>query len=104
MSKYPTFESKSLRETRGEELEPEQYQGVHFTVEDHLEEIVETIEHWFEDEDAVILIGHGKTAGGVFFIILEWEGYAIPASFLEVLDHDDDVEDYSIYMHDESEE
>jgi hypothetical protein len=102
MGKHPSFHHKTLPETVGDALEENQYQGVHFTLTDHAEEIMETIKQWFADEDAVILIDWGTTVRGFSFIILEWEGCEISPSFLEVLGYDQDVDDYSIYLRDET--
>jgi hypothetical protein len=103
MSEYPTFWSKTLPPSEGDELEETQYQGVHFTVTANFERIMETIKRWFEDADEVIFIDTGTTArGDLHFIILEWEACEIPPSFLEVLEHDDDVDDYTIYLRDET--
>lgn len=102
MSKYPSIKPKTLKVTSGDALEDSQYQGVHFTVTDQAEEIMETIKEWFAEEDAVILIDEGETARGFHFIILEWEGCSISPIFLEVLEHDENIDDYTVYMRDET--
>ena len=102
MSQYPTFKSKTLPQSSGEELEENQYQGVHFTVTNNVGKILEVIERWFDEDDEVIFVDDGETAKGLHFIILEWEGCAISPSFLEVLEHSPDVSDYSVYLRDET--
>jgi hypothetical protein len=102
MGKPPTFHTKMITLTDSEALEPSQFQGVHFTLSDEASEIMETLSRWFVDSNEVILVDEGTTAAGLSFIILEWEACTIPSAFLEVLEQDDRVSDYSVYLRDET--
>ena len=63
-----------------------------------LENMLSSIESWFEDRDEVILVDHGisvKQSAG--YIILEWEECHPDVLFLSILDHEDVVLDYVCY-------
>jgi hypothetical protein len=100
MSTYLTFESPSLPSECGEILPHNQYQGVHLTLTEDIDEILETIERWFADSHEVILVDQGTTARGLHFIVMEWEACTIDPPFLEVLAHDERIEDFSVYLRD----
>src|SRR5450759_1276343 len=99
-----TFSSAVLPESTGADLPDNMYQGVHFTMgnTEQKHELLDKIERWFERRDEVILVGHGTTAQGLGFIILEWQECEIDPLFLAILEHDELVEDVSLYVrHDE---
>lgn len=92
------FVTDAIPATEIRQLEPGEYQAVHFTVpEEQLDWYLEKIEAWFEDRDEVILVGSGATMSGEGFIVMEWEGCEIDPLFLRILEHDDEVTDFSVY-------
>jgi hypothetical protein len=97
-----TLKSAELPESTGADLPEGTYQAVHFTFPvAELGAFLANVERWFVNRDEVILVGHGTTAQGFGFIVLEWEECEIDPLFLSVLELDDLVEDYSIYTRDE---
>ncbi|SRR6266487_2679143 len=96
-----TFGNGVLPQSSGEALPAGTYQGVHFTLEGPIGPLLEKIEAWFEDRDEVILVAHGVTVRGLGYIIMEWEECEIDPLFLAILDHEDIIDDYSVYNRDE---
>jgi hypothetical protein len=95
-----TFEIDAIPATEVYQLDPGEYQAVHFTVPaDQLGWYLQKMESWFEDRDEVILVGSGVTVGGEGFIVMEWEEYEIDPLFLKILEHEDEVTDVSVYTH-----
>ena len=93
-----TLKSAELPESTGADLPEGTYQAVHFTFPvAELGAFLANVERWFVNRDEVILVGHGTTAQGVGFIVLEWEECEIDPLFLSVLELDEDIEDYSTY-------
>jgi hypothetical protein len=96
-----TFETEMLPLSDTAELEEGQREGVYFTVaSDMLEEVLDTLDRWFEGFDVIVLLAQGTTAKGLGFVLLEWDGCKIDPEFLEVLDHDESVQDYTLYLRD----
>ena len=91
------------RPSKRKRLESGMYQGIVITVlSEHLSQILDKIDVWFEERDEIIFVESGSTnkkSNG--FIILEWEGYEIDPLFLKILEHDDMVEDYAVYIREE---
>lgn len=81
-------------------LDEGQHQGIHFTfAADRLDWMLSKIRAWFEDCDEVILVGYGETQkDGLGFIILEWEECEINPLFIKLLQHEELIEDMSIYL------
>jgi hypothetical protein len=97
-----TFSRAVLPESAGADLPNNMYHGVHFTVVSaEKEQLLDKIERWFENRDEVILVGHGTTAQGLGFLILEWQECEIDPLFLAILEHDELVEDVSVYLRNE---
>lgn len=67
-----------------------------------LEFLVGTFETWFEEWNHVILVSSGissKICTG--YIVLEWEACYIDRLFLQILQSEDSVSDFSVYIRDE---
>lgn len=96
-----SFETEDLPAAVGQPL-PGQYQGVYFTLTDEMpaEWLLAKMEQWFSGRGEIILVDHGTTAKDLAFIILEWEECAIDPLFLAILEHEDGVDDYSVYERD----
>lgn len=96
-----SFETENLPAAVGQPL-PGQYQGVHFTITDELPDqwLLDKIRQWFAGRGEIILVDEGRTAKGLAYIILEWEECAIDPLFLAILQHEDGVDDYSVYERD----
>lgn len=84
-------------------LDPGKYQAVHITcTPDGVSFLLNKIEIWFDEWDEVILVSHGissKTCQG--FIVLEWEECFIDRLFLQILQHEATVLDFSVYIRNE---
>src|SRR2546430_1066860 len=80
-----------------------QYQGIHITcTHESLEFLLSTIQTWFDEWDEVILVESGissKLCQG--FIVLEWEECYIDRLFLQILQSEASVIDFSVYIRDE---
>jgi hypothetical protein len=61
-------------------------------------DLLSKIRRWFADRSEVTLVDRGSTdKQDLFFIILEWDGYAIDPLFIAILDEEDAIMDYTIY-------
>jgi len=101
MARPYTFQTDQIPISPTREL-PGQYHTVHFTVTnpDNVQWILERLDQWFDDGDGVFLVADGTTAQGLGFIILEWKECEIDPAFLVVLEYDENVDDYSVYLRD----
>lgn len=83
--------------------QPGEYQGVYFTMEeDQREWVLEKIQRWFAERDEIILVDHGKTSKDALgFIVLEWDGCQIDPLFLAILQDEEFIVDYAVYMRSE---
>lgn len=99
MSAY-SFQSPALPVEQSRPLQEGQHQGVHMTFPaERLDWFLSKLRAWFADCDEVILVGHGTTdKEGLGFIILEWEECEIFPTFLDILRHEETIEDLSIYL------
>jgi hypothetical protein len=97
-----TFDSAVLPESTGADLDDDMFHGVHFTITnaEQKDQLLDKVEAWFKNRDEVILVGHGTTAQGFGFIILEWQECEIDPLFLAILEHEETVEDVSVYLRD----
>jgi len=97
-----TFNTDMVPLVQAQEMQG-QNQCVHFTVvdQDSLEMLLDKIRRWFAERDEVILVDHGITAKELGFVVLEWEGYAVDPLFIAILQHEDIVDDYTIYTRDQ---
>jgi hypothetical protein len=99
-----SFQSERLPVPQGtQSLEPGQYQGIHITcTHQSLDFLLSTIQTWFDEWDEVILVESGlssKLCQG--FIVLEWEECYIDRLFLQILQSEDSVIDFTVYIRDE---
>jgi len=72
--------------------------GVYIRLGLDYEPILEKIEQWFANRDEIAVVDHGtsdKENDG--FILIEWTDYEIDPIFLEILENDDRVIDYTTY-------
>lgn len=101
-----TFDSDTLPARPGRALPEGQRHGVHLQISpaESLDWVLGRLEHWFEDRDDIILVAQGLSRAGSGFIILEWDGIRIDSAFLTVLDEDDIVTDYSLYIRNDEDE
>ena len=77
-----------------------EYEGVVILVPDeHMDDILDKIESWFDDRDEIILVDNVTSAkGGNGIVILEWEGVRIDPLFLKILYDEERVSDYAVYL------
>lgn len=60
-----------------------------------------TVETWFAEWSHVILVDHGLSEKqGNAYIVLEWEEAYIDRLFLQILESEDSVIDYVVYIRD----
>ena len=60
--------------------------------------LLSKIRKWFANRSEVTFIDHGSTdKQELFFMILEWDGYAIDPLFIAILEEEDAIVDYTIY-------
>jgi hypothetical protein len=98
-----TFKTKKLP-LDDTELLPDQMQGVHFTVcSDDIDRVLKALDRWYEEFEIVVLVATGTTNQGMSFVIMEWEGCEIDPEFIEVLENDETVGDFSVYIRDRDE-
>lgn len=63
--------------------------------------LLNTVETWFAEWSHVILVGHGESEKQeTAFIVLEWEEAYIDRLFLQILESEDSVIDYVVYIRD----
>jgi hypothetical protein len=81
---------------------PGKCQVIHFTLVDaeSFTMLLDKIRRWFAKRDEVLLVDHGTTGSGLGFVVMEWEEYAIDPLFIAFLEHEDFIDDYSIYTRD----
>lgn len=81
---------------------PGKAQVIHFTVvnSESLVMLLDKIRNWFATRDEVLLVDHGTTASEFGFVVMEWQGFAIDPLFTAILEHEEIVDDYSIYTRD----
>ncbi|GAC1394661.1 MAG: hypothetical protein NVSMB38_28910 [Ktedonobacteraceae bacterium] len=77
---------------------PEKCQVIHFTLVDAM--LLDKIQRWFAERDEVMLVDHGTTGSGLGFVVMEREEYTIDPLFIAFLEHEDFIDDYSIYTRD----
>lgn len=79
-------------------------QGVHITMNaDNLAMAVATFQSWFSEREDVLFVDQGTTdKQGTGFLIMEWAGYEIDRLFLDILAKSDFIEDYVVYMREET--
>jgi hypothetical protein len=73
--------------------------GVYIRLNPEYEHILEKIEQWFAGREEVVLVDHGisdKTREDGF-ILIEWNEFEVDPAFLDILDNDDEVIDYTTY-------
>lgn len=82
------------------------YQIVHFTVTDpsNMQLLINKIQQWYSARDEVLLVDQGITGAGLGFVVMEWNGCAADQLFLSILEHDEFVDDFSVYTRDDDEE
>jgi hypothetical protein len=84
-----------------EPLQPGMVQGIIIILlaEDEKRlDLLAKIRRWFANRPEVVLVDRGSTdKQGYFFIILEWDGYAVDPLFIAILEEEDAIEDYTIY-------
>ncbi len=97
-----TFSSEVLPLGETADLNPGEYQAVHFRmVADQQDWYLDKIKVWFADRDEVILVAVGVSALGEGFIVMEWEECEIDPLFLKILEHEDAVTDMCVYIRSE---
>jgi len=81
---------------------PGKCQVIHFTLVDieSFFSLLEKVRRWFAKRDEVCLVDHGATGSGLGFVVMEWEGYAIDPLFIAFLEHEDFIDDFSVYIRD----
>lgn len=79
-----------------------QNQAVHITcTEESQQFLLDTFNNWFESWQHVILVNSGiSEKQETAFIVLEWEESYIDQLFLQILQSEDSVLDFSVYIHD----
>lgn len=95
-----SFQSDVLPFEPSPALQEGESQGVHFTFPaEHLDWMLGKVRAWFDDSDEVVLVGYGQTKkDGLGFILLEWEECEINPLFIKLLQHEELIEDMSIYL------
>lgn len=99
-----SFQSKQLPVPQSmQPLTSGQYQGVHIScTPESLDFLLSTIQTWFDEWDEVILVESGTTnKQSLGFIVLEWEECCIDRLFLQILQSEESVIDFSVYLRDE---
>lgn len=97
-----SFEDETLPQSLGRPL-PGKYQCVQFTVAGEIsgEMLLNKIRQWFAGRREIILVDDGSTSKrGHAFIVMEWEECTIDPLFLSILEHEDAVDDYCVYIRD----
>ena len=96
-----SFNTPVLPPSQSEPL-PGKCQVVHFTILDpeSLENLLDKVRRWFSRADEVLLVDHGTTASGLGFVVMEWEEWTINPLFLAILEHEEVVDDFSVYTRD----
>ena len=61
-------------------------------------DLLSKIRRWFANRPEVTLVDRGSTdKQELFFILLEWDGYAIDPLFIAILEEEDAIIEYTIY-------
>jgi len=93
------FASDELPASPLEAIAPGQFQVVHFIVPGNwLDMFVRRINVWFQDRDEIIFVASGQSAMGLGFIVLEWEECQVDRLFLKILEQDELVSDFYVYI------
>jgi len=79
-----------------------QNQAVHITcTEESQQFLLDTFNNWFEGWSHVILVESGiSVKQEIAFIVLEWEESYIDQLFLQILQTEESVLDFSVYIRD----
>jgi hypothetical protein len=98
-SEQYTFLSDDVPLAAGEIMEVGQFQAVHLVIPANwLEMFLRKINMWFEDRDEVIFVASGTSAQGMGFILLEWEGCRVDPLFLRILENEEMISDFTVYV------
>lgn len=103
MIPYSFSDTLTLPQAEVTSIGRDTYSGVHLSIQPgNVEVILHRIEAWFEERDEVILVDVGMSSkSGYGYIVLEWEACEIDALFLKILDHEEVIADYSVYVRSE---
>jgi hypothetical protein len=80
-------------------LQPGQYQAVHIICNpERVEVLVDYFERLLDEYDEVVLTAQGESEEGQGYIVLQWDGCFIDRLFLRMLELDESVIDFVVYI------
>lgn len=94
-----TFQTQMVPFAQTPALDAGVYQCIHFTMSaDLVEWMVARIGLWFAERPEVVLVDYGTSdKQGIGYLIMEWQECQADSLFIAILEHEEIIDDYSVY-------